>query len=187
MLLFADGPLANNEAFYSSLFNKNQKEPLPFCCFLLHLHPENGIYNKHMRRTFTSLLTILVLAIGAAYGQNSLNVILKDGGAMTYSFQEKPVVTYTQDGVHLTTTRVEVDFPFQNLEKFTFDDDTADALCEVRSLNDPANTGIYTIDGKLLRTIKAREEGSTSFSLDDLPRGIYVIKNGNTTHKISKR
>ena len=139
-----------------------------------------------MKQRLFCLLAALLLAMGVSYGQNSLNVLLKDGGAFTYSFQEKPVVTYTETGVHLKTTSVEVDFPFSNLEKFTFDDDEADAICMVKTKDLPGDTRIFSLDGKLLRTIKA-EEGSASFSLDDLPRGIYVIKNGNTTHKVSKR
>ena len=128
----------------------------------------------------------MFLVSGIAVAQNALNIFLRDGGAYTYSFREKPVLTYTTMGVHLQTSSIAIDFPLYNLEKFTFANTDADAIFQVRTKDLHSDTYIYSLDGKLLRTIPT-EEGSAGFSVDDLPSGIYIIKNGNVTHKISKQ
>ena len=51
----------------------------------------------------------------------------------------------------------------------------------------PQPTYIYGIDGKLMRTYKPGENGSTSASLEGLPAGTYVIKNGKVSYKYLKR
>ncbi len=102
-----------------------------------------------------------------------------------YGFVEMPTVTYTDTGIHLATTKVEVDYPFANLEKFTFSDESTaiDVLTTERTNDD---VRIYNTNGVLLKTVK-QSDGEASFSTSDLPKGIYIIKNGKTTCKIVKK
>lgn len=131
------------------------------------------------------LLCLFELTLGVA-AQNTLNIHQKDGAVMSYGFAEKPVVTYTETGIHLKTTKVELDFPLTNLEKFTFTDGETDAIEVVRTENTYADVRIYNTNGVLLRTVR-QSEGKVSFATSDLPRGIYIITNGETTYKIVKR
>lgn len=138
-----------------------------------------------MTKSFFTFLCLLSMALGAR-AQNTLNIHQKDGTVTSYGFAEKPVVTYTETGIHLKTTKVELDFPLANLEKFTFTDGETDAIEEVRTENTSDDVRIYNTNGVLLRTIR-QSQGKASFATDDLPRGIYIIKNGETTYKIVKR
>ena len=104
---------------------------------------------------------------------------------MKYSFSEKPVVTYTDTGIHLVTTKVEVDYPFANLEKFTFSDE-ASAIDVLKTEMTNDDVRIYNTNGVLLQTVK-QNDGAASFSTSELPKGIYIIKNGKTTYKITKK
>lgn len=133
------------------------------------------------------LLTFLWLFLGIAscFAQNTLNVHQKDGAMVSYGFSEKPVVTYTATGVHLTTTKVEVDYPFANLEKFTFSEE-ANSIDIVKTEKTNDDVRIYNINGMLLKTIK-QNDGTSSYSTSDLPKGTYIIKNGKTTYKIIKK
>lgn len=138
-----------------------------------------------MMKSFFTFLCLFSMALGAR-AQNTLNIHLKNGSVTSYGFGEKPVVTYTETRIHLKTTKVELDFPLTNLEKFTFTDGETDAIEEVRTENTSDDVRIYNTNGVLLRTIR-QSQGKASFATDDLPRGIYIIKNGETTYKIVKR
>lgn len=134
------------------------------------------------------LLAVFGLLWGGAacFAQSVLNVHQKDGAVVSYGFSEKPVVTYTDTGVHLSTAKVEVDYPFDNLEKFTFSDGVADGIEQLRAVGTGDDILVYDIRGVLLKTAK-QSEGTAGFSTQDLPRGTYIIKNGKTTYKITKR
>lgn len=136
---------------------------------------------------FKRSLTIvsLFLCAAAGFAQNTLNVHQKDGVVVKYGFSEKPTVTYTETGIHLATTKVEVDYPYANLEKFTFSEEaTAIDVLKTEMTNDDVR--IYNTNGVLLKTVK-QTDGTASFSTSDLPKGIYIIKNGSTTYKITKK
>lgn len=134
------------------------------------------------------LLTIFGLLWGGAacFAQSVLNIHQKDGTVVSYGFLEKPVVTYTETGVHLSTARVEVGYPFAGLEKFTFSDGDADAIEQLRTEGTGDDILVYDMRGVLLQTVK-QSEGTASLSTQDLPRGTYIIKNGKTTYKIIKK
>ncbi len=137
---------------------------------------------------FKRSLTILSLFLCAAacFAQNTLNVHQRDGTVVKYGFNEKPTVTYTDTGIHLATTKVEVDYPFANLEKFTFSEEEATAIDVLTTEMTNDDVRIYNTNGMLLKTVK-QSDGAASFSTSELPRGIYIIKNGKTTYKITKR
>lgn len=138
---------------------------------------------RHLR-----LLTISCLFFGVAscFAQNTLNIHQKDGAVVSYGFVEKPVVTYTATGIHLSTTKVEMDYPFTSLEQFTFSDNDANSINVLKTEGTNEDISIYDMRGMLVKTIK-QSDGSASFSTSDLPQGTYIIKNGSTTYKIIKR
>lgn len=128
----------------------------------------------------------LLLGVTAASAQNTLNIHQKDGAVVRYAFSEKPVVTYTDEGIHLVTTKVELDYPMANLDKFTFEDDPSRPTGLLQTEGTTDDIRIYTTAGVLVRTIP-QSEGAAAFSTADLPAGVYIIKNGKTSYKITKR
>lgn len=134
------------------------------------------------------LLSCLSLWLGTltASAQNTLNVHQKDGTVVRYAFSEKPTVTYTAEGIHLVTTKVEVDYPMENLEKWTFSEVDYSGIDEIRTDGITDEVFVYSLGGTLVKTVSPTD-GAATFSIADLPAGIYVIKNGNATYKITKR
>ncbi len=134
------------------------------------------------------LFTIFGLLWGSAVclAQNTLNIHQKSGGLVSYAFSEKPVVTYTSTGIHLSTSRVEMDYPFDNLVKFTFSDDATIGIEQLHTTGTSDDIRVYDVRGMLVKTIR-QSDGTAGFSTTDLPRGIYIIKNGTSTYKITKR
>ena len=118
--------------------------------------------------------------------QTALIVHQKSGGTVEFAFSEKPVVTYS-DGYLVISVQdglASVSYPLSDMQKFTFGEYTRIiAPKEVA----PQSTYIYSIGGMLMRTLQTNEDGSTPANVDGLPAGTYIIKNGNTSYKITKK
>ena len=50
-----------------------------------------------------------------------------------------------------------------------------------------ATVAVYSVDGRLVRQLTARESGSYSLNLSELPTGVYIVKADRVTYKIAKR
>lgn len=125
-----------------------------------------------------------------ADAQKTLNVHLKSGGYVSYTFAEKPVVKYEKAELVLNTNTFNLRFSLADIQKFSFEDENLPTKAETISSMEPATDGIvriYDINGRLLKTFMPDADGVTSYSVDELPSGIYVVKSRKTTYKINKR
>lgn len=140
-----------------------------------------------MKKLILSLLTLL--AATAAWADTSLIVHQKSGSTVEFAFSEKPVVTYSDGYLVITAQDRTVQFPMSIMQKFTFGEVEEDQITRITAPVNvaPQPTYIYGIDGKLMRTLKPSDDGSTPANLDGLPAGTYVIKNGSTSYKVLKK
>ena len=140
-----------------------------------------------MKKVIFSLLTLF--AATASWAETALIVHQKSGGTVMYAFSEKPVVTYSEGYLNISVEGAQVSYPLSDMKKFTFDEVEEDQITLITAPVDvaPQPTYIYSIDGKLMRTLKPSEDGTTSASVEGLPNGTYIIKNGKTTYKVLKR
>lgn len=137
-----------------------------------------------------------------ASAQNYLTITQKDGQQFSYAFSEKPVVTYTETELVLTTENTDIQFPLSGLQKFTFEDaptsvqETTTAFATIsvsnntvtiRSAKANAQVQLIAVDGKIVRTYKTDAEGNLSFSIAELPASTYIIKTESLTCKILKK
>ena len=141
-----------------------------------------------MKRLLLSLLILTAAFISRA--QTALIVYQKSGGTVEFAFSEKPVVTYSEGYLVISVQDglASVSYPLSDMQKFTFGELSSEytriiAPKEVA----PQPTYIYSIGGILMRTLQPTEDGSTPANVDGLPAGTYIIKNGNTSYKITKR
>lgn len=136
-------------------------------------------------------LLFLLLAFAAAQAtraDTALIVHRKSGGTVEFAFSEKPVVTYEDGFLVISGGMASVMYPLTDMQKFTFGEVSEQVTRIVAPVgNAPQPTYIYNLGGVLLRTFQPSEDGSTSASLDGLPAGTYIIKNGNTSYKTIKR
>ena len=139
-----------------------------------------------MKKLFFSLLTLFAATV--SWADSALFVHQKSGGVVEYAFSEKPVVTYSEGYLIISVPEASVSYPLSNLQKFTFGDVDDQVTRIVAPVNTaPQPTYIYSLDGKLMRTLQPSEDGTTSASLEGLPSGTYVVKNGKTSYKVLKR
>ena len=139
-----------------------------------------------MKKTILSLLTLF--AATAVWADTALFVHPKTGGVLEIAFSEKPVVTYSDGNLIITAAEASVTYPLSNMDKFTFgevDDQVTRITAPVNTAPQP--TYIYSLDGKLMRTYQPGENRATSASVEGLPAGTYVVKNGKTSYKVLKK
>lgn len=156
-----------------------------------------------MWKYITFLFVLALLPLGL-YAQNTLTVLQKDGQQFSFGFEDKPVVTFTDNELVVTSTKTELRYELVKLAKFTFDD-VEDAVIGIKP--DAAKASItidvYTVcingakpettvtllsaDGKQLQSYKTSAEGSVTFNIAELTAGTYIITSESLTVKILKK
>ena len=145
------------------------------------------------------LLFSAVMLMSSVFAQNTLTIYQKDGQQFSFGFEDKPVITYTDTDLVLKTTKTEVQYPLADVIKFTFKDaETAvapikegrAAQLELKnytvSITDAKagiNVTVIGSDGKAVGSYKTDSDGSATFSIADLPQGLYIINSENLTCK----
>lgn len=134
-------------------------------------------------------MSALILGGLPIMAQNVLNVHSKTGTVVSYSFLEKPVVTYDGDVLVLKTEKASVEYPLSDLEKFTF----SEIESNIESISSSGIYGdcsisIFDMSGRSIRTISADKSTDTTpqLLLNDLERGMYIVKQGEVSYKIIK-
>lgn len=143
-----------------------------------------------MKKKLCSLFFLLGLFLQGWSQSVQLVVHAESGAKVTYALSENPIVKYRGDVLILTTESTTVEYPLADLQMFTFEE-TVDAVENV-TMQQPKGDGtvhIYNVSGILVRTIQPSqtESADAKFSTRDLPRGTYIIKQGNLTYKITKK
>ena len=133
-------------------------------------------------------MLLALVAAAAPRADTALIVHQKSGGTVEFAFSEKPVVTYSDGCLVVSVQGASVKYPLSNMQKFTFGE-VSDQWTRIVAPADqkPQPTYIYNVGGVLLRTLQPSADGSTSASLDGLPAGTYIIKNGTTSYKTIKK
>lgn len=155
-----------------------------------------------MKRLSVLLCTVLLSV--PLFSQNTLTIHQKDGQQFSFGFEDKPVITYTDTDLVLKTTKTEVQYPLASVAKFTFTD-VEDAVIPIKQDSNAAQLELdgYVVsitgaqaditvnvigpDGKTMGTYKTDSDGSVTFSIADLPQGLYIINSENLTCKILKK
>lgn len=156
---------------------------------------------KKLCSVFLMLLASVWMVVSA---QNTITVHQKDGQKVSFGFGEKPVITYTDNSLVLTTSNSQVECALSNVEKITFldSDATINAVVDIskapalsldnyvvsiEGAKSDATVMVVGSDGKTLINTKTDSDGSVTFSIAELPDGVYVIKSENLTYKILKK
>lgn len=144
------------------------------------------------------------ISISSLFAQNTLTIHQKDGQQFGFGFEEKPVVTFTDNALIIKSTKIEVQYELAKVAKFTFDD-VEDAVVGIKADDAKASITLdeYTVsisgaeaditvrliasDGKLLQSYKTNQDGSVTFSIAELPEGTYIIVSESLTCKILKK
>ena len=155
-----------------------------------------------MKRLLLCFTAALIMC--PVFGQDNLTIHQKDGQQFSFGFADKPVITYTESDLVLKTAKTELQYPLSSIAKFAFNDvetsvapskdNKADVQLQIDSYvvniadaNPQVPVSVISSDGKTLSTYKTDADGSVTFSISELPEGIYIIKSESLICKIIKK
>ena len=151
-----------------------------------------------MRKLYTTLLLACSLMAGA---QNAISIHQKDGKVANFAFSEKPIVTYADNQLVITTTKTSVQYPLYLLQKIDFALSEATAVEQVKpdakfrftdgtlyiSGGTPApQVYIYNMSGMTEGQYRIDDAGNAVIALQRLSKGHYIVKTNHFTFKFTK-
>lgn len=150
------------------------------------------------------LSLLLTLVTSGVNAQNAVVVYQKDGTAATFAFWEKPVVTYAEDNLVLTTSKTTVEYPIYLLAKIAFSEVEAPVGVEDIQANQPVRflfngetltvqggkpgeqVWLYNLKGMKIGQFRLDSEGKASVPLKNLGKDLYITKVGGVSFKFRK-
>lgn len=136
-----------------------------------------------MKKILISIPIILFSIAG--FAQNTLNIHQKDGEKFCCGFLDKPIITYEGNTLKVSTKNVSIEFPLTELDKLSFEDGLADIKLQ-NIERESSDIFIFNEKGVLLKRIH-NDSGILENKISEFPKGIFIIKKGNTTFKVLKR
>ena len=139
--------------------------------------------NYILVRAAVTLLLTLLSSTGAWADDAKIIVWLNDGNKSEVLFADMPELTYADGYVSITSNSpsTTLSWPIENLQKLTFENVTT-AIRDVKATGlDILSDGmtVYDLSGKMVKKqIK---------SLSELPKGVYIVKDGSVTIKVVRK
>ena len=116
--------------------------------------------------------------------ESKIIVWLKDGSKTEVLFNQMPEFTYQDGNVSIQNGSTTLSWSLANLKKFTFEDIEPSLPTSVQEVKTPKldiakDCEVYDLSGKLVK--------KHIRSLNELPKGTYIIKDGSVTTKAVNR
>ncbi len=161
---------------------------------------------KALIRAF-ALLTLLLLpaqtllARVAEENVTCMVLTLTDGTINRFALTDAPMVTYEGDNLVVSAGEEQFTTALSGISQLTFEQVPTGinemseespkpvftpGQARFEGLKTHATVNIYTIDGKMLNSMRANEEGIVSIDLSTLPQGVYILRTPNQSYKIKK-
>lgn len=138
--------------------------------------------NLFARAAMTLLLAVLC-STGARAEEGKIIVWLNDGTTVPVLFSDMPEFTYADGMITLQSNSpsTALSWPIENLQKFTFEG-ISTTIRDVKATGldiESDNMTVYDLSGRMVRqNVK---------SLSELPKGVYIVKNGRVTIKVVRK
>lgn len=162
-----------------------------------------------MKKFITMFGALFAFSLSVFAGNPGVTFLLRGGQKVSFSFAEKPVVTFSEADFSVSVHGVKrVSCAYAEVVRVTVEDDVVSAINETTTngnnqhvvFNLSANSlevsglaaneklSLYTTDGKLMLSDKANTEGKSSISLSFLHQGIYVVRTqSGISYKLFKK
>lgn len=159
---------------------------------------------RQMKQIFRLLLLVLMVVFPSSMkAQSQLRLELNDGTSAVCLLAEKPVILFSGTKLVLKVGEQKSQFEIEEVKKFFFEIvgtginpvENAEAVrydyTDGRNLRISGATGVaavqlYDVAGKVVATQQV-DNGAASVNLQTLPAGVYVLKVGAQSMKISKK
>lgn len=156
--------------------------------------------NTHLRK---ALLLLLIVAGGQTLSAQTYTKLLlwqKDGTKSAFVLANKPVAKFMGDSLRITAGAESIALPMKNVLRYTFEsqnvgiDEVTGKLkvqqsgesIRIDGISAGVKVGLFTVDGKKCAGGKTTEGGSYQLQLGKLNTGVYILKVGDTSLKITR-
>ena len=149
---------------------------------------------------------MLALFALAAQAQARLVVWEKGGGKVVYQLSEQPTTMFPQGKLIIRTNTATVSYHLENVLRYTYEgvDNTLaegislqyeEALVQIdrtgqqvtfRGLRPGATVSLYSTNGMLLEQQRAGAAATVTLAVSSHPSGVYIVKTGNQTIKLTR-
>lgn len=157
---------------------------------------------KHLK-----LLLITLFALSAPiYADDLITTLIvttKDMQTHQFALTDRPQVRFNGDQLVVLSDRTDASYPLANVLRFHYEkvsyvgiydheDQSPDLSYDgnvliISNIKAGDVASVYGSDGRLVRQLTAQRNGTYRLPLSNLPSGVYLVRTGNTTFKITKR
>ena len=158
--------------------------------------------NIPIRLTKTMWLLLLSVLLGSnvhAENVQFLQVNLKDR-SVSFALAEHPIISYTNNQLHIATASQTVDFYVPDITDYCFAT-TETAIHDLKLTKNqireglvcfsglPANAAVelFAPDGRQVLLSKASSSGQVIVDLNQLPKGVYIVRAANQSFKVTNK
>ena len=130
-----------------------------------------------------TLLLVMLIPVGVWADSGKIIVWLNNGNTVPVLFSDMPEFTYADGYVTLQSSSpsTALSWPIESLQKLTFEN-VATGIKDVKAIGldiVSENATSYDTEGRIVKTgLK---------SLSELPKGVYIIKDGEITTKVVRK
>lgn len=160
-----------------------------------------------MRRRMILLLAVVLLIPMPYLWANdlitTLVVLTKDNAQHQFALPDKPKISFEGNNLLVSSDKTTATFALSDVIRFTYQDIDASGIQEVYSkdagvsfedgvlvvsqIKANSTVCVYSLDGRLVHQLAAKRAGTYRLNLSSLPFGVYLVKTGSLTYKITKR
>ena len=152
---------------------------------------------------FKSALMALLLLMATVIRASDVQylTIMVQGKPVSFALSDKPVITYQNNQLVVTTAEETVEISVAEISGTGFSE-TSTAIRNLMSSGKPqvecgrvcfsdqtpgTPVQVFTADGRSVAEAKADANGTAQVSLSELPKGTYLLKAGKQTIKIMNK
>lgn len=158
------------------------------------------------RRMILLLAAVLLIPMPYLWANDlitTLVVLTKDNAQHQFALPDKPKVSFEGKNLIVVSDKTTTTFALSDVVRFTYKDldpsgiqevyikDTnvslEDGMLVVSQVKANSNVCVYSLDGRLVRQLAVKRAGTYRLNLSSLPFGVYLVKTGSLTYKITKR
>lgn len=156
-----------------------------------------------MKQKILSLILFALCTVAASAGverATTLCIENSKGEVVQFPLAESPKMTFKSTFIVVQASATKV-FRFKDVKQVYFTDDATgiDEVAGGEEIDNRYNTvtlskfaanipvRVYTTGGMIVKQAATDGEGTLQISIDDLPRGTYIVKAGKTAFKFIRR
>ena len=133
------------------------------------------------------LLFLLLLVPVCVQGQFIVRVYLANANHYDFVLSEKPKIMYSENKVTFVCNDETFEYDVKDIQKVKIEDSATGVEQIVMNSNIPCVTSVYDVNGRKVMVVSEEKACNSKIMLSSLPKGIYIVKHGETTYKIVKK